>query len=75
MIADFILAGMAAEGAGLLAYRWIKGRGPRTMAANLLAGAALLIAWRASASGAPDAAVAAALSLSNTASRARCICL
>ena len=61
MIADFVLVGIAAEGAGLWAYRAFKGRGPQRFAANLLAGAFLLIAWRASASGAPEAAVAAAL--------------
>ena len=61
MIADFILAGMAAEGAGLIVYRALTGRGPWPFAANLLAGASLLIAWRASASGASATAVAAAL--------------
>jgi hypothetical protein len=61
VIVDFILAGMAVEGVGLFLYRAIKGRGPRPIAANLLAGASILVAWRASASGASDAAVAAAL--------------
>ena len=61
MIADFILAGMVAEGIGLAVYRATTGRGPRPVVANLLAGASILIAWRASASGASDAAVAAAL--------------
>ena len=60
MIADLILAGMVAEGIGLLIYRAATGRGPRPVVANLLAGASILIAWRASASGASDAAVAAA---------------
>jgi hypothetical protein len=61
VIADFILAGMVAEGVGLVVYRALTGRGPRPVIANLLAGASILIAWRASASGASDAAVAAAL--------------
>lgn len=61
MIADYILAGMAAEGAGLAAYRALKGRGPWPFAANLLSGASILVAWRASASGASDLSVAAAL--------------
>jgi hypothetical protein len=61
VIADFILAGMAAEGAGLAVYRRKTGRGPWPFVANLLAGASILVAWRASASGASDLIVAAAL--------------
>ncbi len=61
MIADFILAGMAVEGVGLVVYRRLTGRGPWPFAANLLSGASILVAWRASASGASDLAVAAAL--------------
>lgn len=62
MIADFILIGMAAEAAALIAYRAATGRGPKTLIANFAAGAALLAAWRASESGAPFILVAAALS-------------
>jgi hypothetical protein len=67
VIADFILAGMAVEGVGLLVYRALKGRGPWPFAANLLAGASLLIAWRASESGAPPAEVGAALAAAGVA--------
>ena len=63
MIADYILAGMAVEGVGLLAYRAMTGRGPRALIANFGAGAALLAAWRLSASGASTMLVFAALAV------------
>jgi hypothetical protein len=61
MIAEFILAGMAAEGVGLVVYRAVTGRGPKALVANFLAGGALLLAWSASESGASQAVVFAAL--------------
>lgn len=61
MIADYILAGMTAEGAGLVAFRAITGRGPNALIANFAAGASLLAAWRLSESGASLAWVCAAL--------------
>lgn len=67
MIADWILAALVAEGLGLAAYRAVTGRGPRPLLANLAAGAALLLAWRASESGASFVAVAAALAASGVA--------
>jgi hypothetical protein len=62
VIVDYILAGLAAEGVGLVAYRAITGRGPRSLVANFGAGAAFLVAWRLSESGASIAWVCAALS-------------
>jgi hypothetical protein len=61
LIADYILAGMAAECVGLVAFRAITGRGPSALIANFAAGAALLAAWRLSESGASTAWVCAAL--------------
>ncbi len=61
MIADYILAGMVVEGVGLVAFRAVTGRGPRALIANFAAGAALLLAWRLSESGASIAWVCAAL--------------
>jgi hypothetical protein len=67
MIVDYILAGMVAEGAGLVAFRAVTGRGPSALVANFAAGAALLLAWRLSESGAPIAAVCAALAAAGVA--------
>ena len=61
MIADYILAGMAAEGVGLVVFRAITGRGPSALVANFAAGAALLAAWRLSESGTSLVFVLAAL--------------
>ena len=60
MIADWILAALAAEGLGVAAFRAVTGRGPKHFYATLGAGGALLIAWRASESGASFALVGAA---------------
>ena len=64
MIVDYILGALLAEGAALLAYRAATGRGPKVIIANFAAGAALLVAWRLSASGAPIYFVLAALAAS-----------
>ena len=61
MIADWIIAALAAEGLAVAAFRAVTGRGPKHLLANLGAGAALLVAWRASESGAPFAWVGVAL--------------
>jgi len=67
MIADYILAGMAAEGVALVAFRAVTGRGPSALIANFAAGGALLLAWRLSESGAPMVAVFAALAAAGVA--------
>ena len=67
MIADYILAGMAAEGVALVAFRAVTGRGPNALIANFAAGGALLLAWRLSESGAPTLAVCSALAAAGVA--------
>jgi hypothetical protein len=64
MIADYILAALVAEGVALVVFRAVTGRGPKVIVANFAAGAALLLAWRLSESGAPIYVVFAALAAS-----------
>lgn len=60
---DLILVLMAFEGAALLVWRRVSGRGPtmRAVLPNLLAGAALLLAMRFALTGEAKALVALAL--------------
>ena len=53
-VLDLILAGMALEGLGLVAYHRVTGRGiaPRRLLPNLASGGLLLIAMRAALGGA-----------------------
>lgn len=69
MLLDLLIAGVALEALALLLWRHRSGTGPPAAEwlPTLLAGAGVMLAWRASAAGAPPMWVAAAMALAGLA--------